>query len=158
MSTKPTVRRRSGTSAGGVRYARECLGRLARILVHSGHSPRRLSREFRDICDRLREPSEPWDPARLAYFADLPHIIAHWHLDPRYLDARGMPVALPLRARGPSLAALIERVLPGQDPAIVVESLMRLKGIRRTRGLYVPTERYLVFSKASARVHGLNAL
>ena len=30
-----------------------------------------------------------------------------------------MPVPLPLRGRGPSLSALIERVLPGEDPEAV---------------------------------------
>jgi Family of unknown function (DUF6502) len=131
---------------------------LARILVHGGHSPKRLSRDFRDICSELKEPTRPWDPTRLTFYADLPHIIAHWHSDPQYMDSRGRPVPLPLRGRGPSLSALIVRVLPGEDPASVAESLLRLKIVRRRKGLYyTPSKRSFVYPKAAARVHGMNA-
>jgi hypothetical protein len=140
-----------------VEYARECLSRLARILVHSGHSPKRLWRDFRDICGELREPTRPWDPTRLTFYYDLPHIIAHWHSDPPYMDGKGLPVPLPLRGRGPSLSALIARVLPGEDPASVAESLLRAKIVRRRKDLYIPTKRSFVYPKAAARVHGMNA-
>jgi hypothetical protein len=140
-----------------VEYARECLSRLARILVHGGHSPKRLSRDFREICSELKEPTRPWDPTRLTFYADLPHIIAHWHSDLRYMDSRGRPVPLPLRGRGPSLTALIARVLPGEDPVSVVESLVRSNSVRHRRGLYTPTKRSVVHPKAGARVHGMNA-
>jgi Family of unknown function (DUF6502) len=157
MSATSRVRR-NGSRAGGVEYARECLSRLARILVHSGHSPKRLSGDFRDICSQLKEPTRPWDPTRLTFYYDLPHIVAHWHSDPRYLDSRGRPVLLPLRGPGPSLSALIARVVPGEDPASVAESLLGLKLVRRRRSLYyTPSKRSFVYPKAAARVHGMNA-
>jgi hypothetical protein len=141
-----------------VAYSRECLERLARILVHSGHSPAALAREFRDICNALKEPKEPWDPLQLNYWADLPHVIAHWHADPQYVDSRGVPIPLPLQAKGPSLFALARRVLPEQEPAKVVKSLLRLNGVRRNGGRYIPTGRSVSYSRASGRVHGLLAL
>jgi hypothetical protein len=156
MSARPGVRR-IRLRAGGAEYARECLSRLARILVHGGHSPKRLSRDFRDICSELKEPTRPWDPTRLTFYADLPHVIAHWHSDPRYMDSRGRPVPLPLRGRGPCLSALIARVLPGEAPVSVAESLVRSNSVRRRKGLYTPTKRSLVYPKAAARVHGMNA-
>lgn len=81
MSARRRVRR-IRLHAEGVGYARECLSRLARILVHSGHSPKRLWRDFRDICSELKEPTRRWDPAQLTFYYDLPHIIAHWHSHP----------------------------------------------------------------------------
>ena len=157
MSARRRVRR-NGLRAQGVEYARECLSRLARILVHTGHSPKKLSRDFRDICSELKEPTRPWDPTRLTFYADLPHVIAHWHSDPRYMDSRGRPVPLPLRAGGPSLSALIARVLPGEDPTSVAESLVQLKIVRRRRDLYyTPSKRSFVYPKAAARIHGMNA-
>jgi hypothetical protein len=148
-------RRRHGDRAS---YSREFLERLARILVHTGHSPRQLLREFREICGTLKEPSGRWEASQLTYLLDLPHIVAHWHADPQYIDSRGAPIPLPLRARGPSLCGLIERVLPGEDPRAVADSLTKLQGVRRRGALYVPRGRYLIYPTASAQVHGFTAL
>jgi len=150
------VRRR--TLGGGVSYSREFLERLARILVHSGHSPKELAREFRDICSRLKEPARRWDPKQLTHFIGLAHVITRWYTDPQYLDSRGAPIPLPLRARGPSLCALIERVLPAENPSAVAQSLARLQGVKRRGNLYLPSARYFVLPRASARVHVLTAL
>lgn len=144
----------------GVSYSRDFLERLARILVNSGHSPKRLARDFTQICRGLKEPGEPWESSRLNYIADLPHVIAHWHADAQYLDSRGAPSWLPLRSRGPSLTTLIRQVLPSADPADVVNSLMRLRGLHRRGQLYAPTGRYLAYNqqRTSALAHGLTAL
>jgi hypothetical protein len=122
------------------------LERLARILVHSGYSPRELPRVFQRICEELKEPKRKWDPAELYYLADLPHVIAHWHADPQYLDPRGAPLALPLKARGPSLLSLIERALPSVDSAAAVQSLVRLKAVYRHNGRYLPSDRHFLLS------------
>jgi Family of unknown function (DUF6502) len=156
MSASRRVRR-TGLLPGGVEYERECLSRVARILVHSGHSPKRLWRDFRDICSNLKEPTQGWDPNRLAYYTDLAHLMAHWHSDPLYLNSKGLPVAVPLRGRGPSLSALVARVFSGEDPASVAESLVHAKGVRRIKGRYLPIQRSLVLSKVGARIHGADA-
>jgi hypothetical protein len=154
--TPPRSRARSG--GGGIGYSREFLARLAHILVHTGHSPKKLAWEFREICDGLKEPAHTWDPAYLNYLADLPHVIARWHADPQFVDSQGAPVPLPLTSRNLSLTSLIARVLPGEDASAVVDSLIRLRGIRRRGGFYVPTDRQMLFTRDSARVHGLMAL
>jgi hypothetical protein len=158
MGARAPARVRRRAHGGRTSYSREFLERLARILVRTGHSPRELSREFREICSSLKEPASRWDAAQLAYLGDLPHILALWHSDPRYIDSRGAPIPLPLRAKGPSLSALIERVLPGEDPAAVADSLTKLQGVRRRGALYVPRGRYFTYPTASARVHGFTAL
>jgi hypothetical protein len=95
---------------------------------------------------------------QLNYWADLPHVIAHWHTDPQYVDSRGEPISLPLQGKGPSLFALARRVLPKQEPAKIVKSLLRLHAVRRNGGRYVTTGRSLSYLRASGRVHGLLAL
>lgn len=147
-------------AANGVAYSREFLERLARILVRSGHSPKALTREFREICSRLKEPQQPWDASRLDFVADLPHVIAHWHSDAQYVDSRGEPLPLQFQARGPCLSELIGRVLPGADAKQVVHSLMQLKGLTLRRGFYRPTGQYLAYNSqtTSALAHGLSAL
>lgn len=160
MKRAPTRKASPNPSPTGVAYSREFLERLARILVHSGHSPRKLAREFADVCKPLKEPTQPWDPARLAFVSDLPHVIAHWHADPQYLDSQGLPLPLARRAQGPSLTALISRVLPSSAPSDVIDSLLALRAVRRRGTRFVPTDRYLAFNqqRASALAHGLTTL
>jgi hypothetical protein len=78
--------------------------------------------------------------------------------DPQYLDSRGAPLALPLKDKGPSLLALIERALPEVDAAAATKSLVRLKAVHRHRGRYLPSERYFLLTQEGGFVHGLTAL
>jgi hypothetical protein len=152
----PRARRPATASSSG--GAAEFLERLARILVHSGYSPRELPRVFQRICEELKEPKRQWDPTELNYLSDLPHVIAHWHADPQYLDSRGAPLALPLKDKGPSLLALIERALPEVDPAAAAQSLVRLKAVYRRKGRYRPSDRHFLLSRENGFAHGLAVL
>jgi hypothetical protein len=154
-ASRPGVLRPSGT---GIGYSREFLEHLARILVDAGHSPRKLAREFREICSALPEPVRKWNPAELRYLPDIARVNSYWHYDPQFLDSKGDPIPLPLRSRGPCLVSLVARALPKEEPAAVIDSLLREGGIRRRRGLYLPTDRQLLYRPQSARIHGLVSL
>jgi hypothetical protein len=158
VSLRDAQRAHRRSSAKGTGYSWECLSRLARILVRCGHSPNDLVSELREICRTLRVPRRRWDPTQLNFISDLPHVIARWHSDPRYLGPDGRPAALPLRGRGPSLGALIESALPGEDARVVTRALMRVGGLRRRGSRYLPTRRHLRFRQHSGRVHSANAL
>lgn len=149
-------------SARGVEqdYSQELLERFARILQQTGHSPKALARQFVEICKNLDEPTQRWDPSSRLLVADLAHVTAHWYADPEYLDARGAPKALPRRGKAPSLAALIEKVLPGREPDAIIDSLAEVHAISRQGALYRPTGKSLTYSRhrLSARLHGLSAL
>lgn len=147
-----------GPSGTGIGYSWELLERLAHLLVDAGHSPKSLAREFREICQSLPEPAQKWNPAELSYFAVLSRVLTCWHDDPRFLDEKGDPVALPVRSRGPCLVSLIARALPDEEPAAVIDSLVRDRGIRRRGSLYLPTDRQLFYQRQSARMHGLMSL
>jgi hypothetical protein len=139
-------------------FACECLSRLARILVRCGHSPRDLVRQLRDICRTLDEPSRRWDPHLLSLLAELPHVIAVWHADPRYLDAEGRPLGLALHGPRASLGALIKQVLPHENPRSVVAALAEMQGIRRRSGRYFPTGRHIEYQQDTARLNSLTFL
>jgi hypothetical protein len=158
MAPKARARVHRRSPGGEVGHSREFLERLARILVRCGHSPRTLVREFREVCSRLIEPKRRWDSRQPASFVDFPHVMGHWHTDPQYLDSRGRPIPLPLRGKGPSLYGLIEMVLPREDPGVVAQTLLRLKGIHRQAGFYLPTGRQVWYRQNHARVHALNSL
>lgn len=139
-------------------FAFDCLTRLARILVRCGHSPKELVTQLREICRPLPEPSRRFDPERLNFLADIPHVIALWYSDPRYLEARGVPTALPLHGRHASLRSLIHRVLPDKDPEAVARALLDMRAIRQRGGRYVPTARHIALRQDSARLHSLSLL
>jgi hypothetical protein len=152
----PIPERRSRTAWDN--YAVESLGRLARILVRCGHSPKDLVNVFREACRALREPAQRSDSAEFGFLADLPHVIALWHYDPRYLDPRGAPAPLPLRGGRRSLSSLIKSVLRDADPNEVTQALIQMQGLKRHGNRYVPTSRYLSYRRDHGRVYSLNAL
>src|ERR1700681_611004 len=134
--------------------SREFLEALVPLMVSAGHSPKRLLAESKAICDRIKEPAREWDPADLAYVADLPHVLSHWYSDAEYTNKEGAPRPLPLRGRGPSLNALISRVYPGANPAPVVRALVRAKAVRERQGYYEPLARPVLYlERTLARRH-----
>lgn len=147
-------------ASSGVVDSREFLERIGRILVLSGRTPQELSQEFEKVCGLLEQPNDRWDPERFGFVSDLPHVIARWHDDEHYLDARGQPIPLPLTGRGRSLRSLAKLALPSLDPARVVEALINLGGVRRHGRGFVPIGRYLALNshRTIALAHGLNAL
>lgn len=158
------TRARNASSVDATRknslYSHAVLTESANILVKAGHSPKELIEEFRQICSDIPEPSHPFDPRCIVYVEGLPHIIAHWFSDPAYVDDYGKPLPLRLRARGPCLADLIFRVLPGHDPEKVAESLVGIQAVRRRGGTYIPVDRRVSMIKhnRSAQIHRLASL
>lgn len=140
--------------------AREYLEPLARILVAAGCAPKDLKREFDLICRKLKKPTRAFEPLTSSYVDDLSHVIARWHADGQYIDEDGHPVPLPLKGPGHSLTDLILRVLPDQDPAQAIKSLIELQGIRRKGTRYLPTGKYLALNRRplAVWVHGLTAV
>lgn len=146
-----------GRPKNDVADSRELLERLARVLVLSGRRPEELRQEFAEVCRGIAQPSHRWDPGRLGFVADLPHVISRWHDDEDYLDAEGRPVPLPRDGPGRSLTGLIERVLPLVDSKKVIESLIQLRGLRRRGKRFVPTDRHLALNEqpTAGLAHGL---
>jgi Family of unknown function (DUF6502) len=139
---------------------REYLEPLARILVAAGCAPKDLKREFSLICGKLKEPTRAFEPLTSGYVDDLSHVIARWHADGQYIDEDGRPNPLPLKGPGLCLTDLILRVLPDQDPAQAIKSLIELQGIRRKGTRYLPTGKYLALNRRplAVWVHGLTAV
>lgn len=140
--------------------SREFLERIGRILVLSGRTPQQLRQEFENVCGRLEQPTDRWDPERSSFASDLAHVLARWHDDEHYLDAQGEPIPLPLQGRSRSLRSLARRVLPSVAPARVVKALIDLGGVRCQNGAYLPAGRYLALNAhhTVALAHNLTAL
>lgn len=153
---RASLRRAPRPTGAGIEYSREFLQRIAHTLVDAGHSPRKLVREFREICSALPEPARTWNPVELNHYAVLlSRVLTCWHDDPQFLDEKGEPIALPVRSRGPCLVSLIARALPDEEPTAVIHSLVRARGIRRRGSLYLPADRQLLYQPQGGRIHGL---
>ena len=141
-------------------YAQDVLRQALTILVQTGHSPKELTRIFRDLCGTLAEPRQLFDPGVIPYVSALSHIVAHWYSDPAFRGPDGQPLKIPLRGRGPSLTRLIRRLFPRQDVGSVTRSLLRADAIQRRGSLYAPTGRSVMLTRdlPSVHAHGLMAL
>jgi hypothetical protein len=123
-----------------------------------GHSSKKMDEQFHEICSGLPEPAHEWNPAYLNFLTALPGVIARWHTDKQFLDSAGLPIPLPPNSQSVSLASLVARVLPEEDPAVVVDFLIKFKAIRPEGECYLPTDRQLRFTEQNAWVYGLRAL
>jgi hypothetical protein len=130
---------------GVARHTQEILGSLARVLAMSGESPRLLAAEFAKIC---RGVSVPRLAQKLVAASSLEHghAISHWYSDPDYLDANGLPKALPLRG-DPSITQLVTRHMPQADPAAVLATLRRLGALSKEGRRFRPVSRHVLMGR-----------
>jgi hypothetical protein len=138
--------------------SREFLERVGRILVECGFRAQKLSREFAQVCRRLKDVPREWNSATLTHIHLLPHVLTYWHREPDYLDEFGRPKPLLLVDEGPSLSKLIARVAPDGVESEIVDTLLRLKAIRRVRRHFVPKDQSVLLEGEALRVHAFLAL
>ena len=151
--TSPTSAARP-VAAGGIGDSREFLGLLVHILVHTGHSPKKLDEEFHEIISTMREPTRGLNPAYLNFVTALPEVLAGGSTVSRCHGPRG---SAPPEIRRRRWLRSSDRCFPGEDPSAVVDSA-RLRGIRRRGNFYVPTDRQLRFDEQNVWAHALRAL
>lgn len=137
--------------------AGEYLDLLARILAASGYSRETLREEFDKVCRSLPEPKRRAGQLRLDEVLELPHVLAHWHTDPEFLDAAGRPRALPLRGTR-SLETLIRRVFPEAPLKRIVQALKRNGALSHRDKRYRPRGRSIRYGAGDVHLHGLAAL
>ena len=141
------------TSSDPMGYAAEVLERLVDLLITQGHSPSELARRFSQICKTKKAPERALEPITAEYITQLGQILAHWYDDPAYIDESGAPLRLPFRSRhpsGPSFANLIERLMPGQDPAEILELLLQSSTVRQVESMLEPVRRFTSLSESFA--------
>ncbi len=115
--------------------------------------------EIHEVCATLKRPRRDWSPTELAYIADLPHVVAHWHDDRAYIDEYGVPKLLPFDGPDASLSRLIARVYANRPVETILQTLLRSGVVRRRGKSFEVTSRNIVFPpSAGAYLHGLIAL
>jgi hypothetical protein len=140
-------------------FETECLELVFGILASSGLPISRLRQVTDQILDSLKPARRTWNPAHIAFFEELTHVLTHWYLLKGYSDSRGAPRALPLHGRDPSLASLIARVFPRANPEQVLGVLVHLDAVYRVGRLWKPRARNVLFRvPAVGRLHVLSEL
>jgi hypothetical protein len=96
-----------------------------------------MLRAFTRICRRLPPPPR----RRLTpEIIDAPHLLTIWFRDRAFLNANGLPKAIPLRGGRVSLAALVRRINPALSPAAVASYLVSAGAVLRIGKLYAPAQ------------------
>jgi hypothetical protein len=77
-------------------------------------------------------------------------VMARWHTDENYVDARGRPLSLPVFGSGKSITSLIacefNRAAP-TDIVRILQSLVRAGAVRRHRGHFIAINRSVSFAE-----------
>jgi len=88
-------------------------------------------------------------------------LLTLWHQDPDYLDAKGMPLPIRMRAGNPCFRSLAERSVPDMPPARLIRELKRLRAIRidDRRYIHVRVRSLITYrDKRHTIIHTLNSL
>jgi hypothetical protein len=77
---------------------------------------------------KQREKLESAPDALSGYVTKASLVLTAWHLDPRFVDAKGKPLALPLEGQGASFAALVRHCSGGDVPLSTLLRELRAAG------------------------------
>jgi hypothetical protein len=122
--------------------AQEALERFVATLERCGLNRMQIAQEFSGSGRASRnKPTLPVGP-RLE-LPEAAHLITLWCSDPNYVDGNGEPLALPAKGAHRSLQALLRRVRSEHPDKEIIDYLHHMGAIRRTRGLFSLTRRWL---------------
>lgn len=131
--------------------ARDSIERHTRILIRAGISRADISRALLKIAeavlqdkDTLRQdlatPARAPPPREVALASQ---VLAEWCTDPKYADAEGRPLRLPMRGRR-SVAALVRRIGRSLDVERVLQQLLNTGTVERCARRYRVARRWVL--------------
>lgn len=134
--------------------AREAVMRFVRVLARCGCEPEQIAKE---ALEAAREVPKSWrknSRTEVLAMDAAAHALTLWYSDPKYVDVRGKPRALPLRGPGLSLEALANRADPQLGPSQILPHLLRRNALRRVGARFLPpVDRVLWFRGAGDPYH-----
>jgi Family of unknown function (DUF6502) len=112
---------------------------VALLMLREGASEAQISTAMnRALSAATKSPFDT--PTLFHLYVSLSDLLHAWHEDPEYIDAKAMPIPLPLTGKGKSVESLLAKVrstLPAQK---VLASLKKQRLVRRVEnGKYRPT-------------------
>lgn len=111
---------------------------VSRTAVLTGLARREVRRQ-RELLERAPQ-------VQSGYVTKASLVLSAWHLDPKYLDAEGRPLPLPVEGEAPSFSALLRRCGGGDvRPSTMLKELRSAGAIRKlSDGRYEPLQRMYI--------------
>jgi hypothetical protein len=113
---------------------------VALLMLREGASENQISAAMNRALSAAT--NSPFDtPTLLHLYVSLSDVLHAWHEDPHYIDAKAIPIPLPLRGKGKSLESLLVKVSSTLPADKVLASLREQRLVRRVEnGRYRPTK------------------
>ena len=132
--------------------AHEAIECFARLMVHCGFDTTAIGEAFELALAASRNEFLP-PPKDVREFHDASHLVTLWRTSPDYVDELGSPLALPMRGSGRSLESLARLVDRKLDPEEALRYLTHTHTVRKVRGRYVLSRRWVMLRGVSGAAH-----
>jgi hypothetical protein len=132
--------------------AYEAIECFARVMVRCGHDTAATAEAFRLALAASRNEFLP-PPKNVREFHDASHLVTLWRTSPDYVDELGKPLPLPMRGAGRSLESLARLVDRKLDPTEALRYLTHTHTVRKVRGRYVLSRRWVMLRGVSGAAH-----
>lgn len=146
---------RARTRAKGVPLdpaAYEAVERFARVLARCGFETSAIAEAFGLALAASHADALP-PPREAPELPQAPHLVTLWCSSPDYVDDDGTPLPLPARGSGRSVESLVRRVDRALDSTEVLQYLLRTRTVRKVRGRYVLSRRWIMLRGISGSAH-----
>jgi len=144
------AKRSNGSPLDPTAYeAVEC---FARVMVRCGFDTAAIAEAFGRALEASRNECLP-PPKDVREFHDASHLVTLWRTSPDYVDEFGNPLPLPMRGSGRSLESLARLVDRKLDPAEALRYLTYTHTVRKVRGRYVLSRRWVMLRGVSGAAH-----
>jgi hypothetical protein len=132
--------------------AQEASDLFVRILARGGCTPEKIAELVLEACRRIPPDWGAHAREAIAAMDAAAHALSLWFAVHDYVDARGLPRALPLRGEC-SLESLCRHAAPELDTEAVLRHLVRPSEVLQTGDRYLPRDRVLWFRGAGSSQH-----
>jgi hypothetical protein len=132
--------------------AYEAIECFARVMVRCGFDTAAIAEAFGQALAASRNEFLP-PPKNVRELPGASHLVTLWRTSPDYVDELGNPLPLRMRGSSRSLESLTRLVNRTLNPAEVLKYLTHTHTVRKVRGRYILTRRWVMLRGVSGAAH-----
>ncbi len=122
---------------------RKVIEQLVNVLRRFGYASAAIVEAVQSASQAALAGTPQASPPDVPEFREAPHVMAVWHTDPAYTDARGRPLALKLRGPAPSFESLVQRVNRTRRSIEMLRYLLRAGAVEKSGRRYLARTRWV---------------